>query len=272
MHDDLSSHVMAANFSFHRKPFEMTRKKGFETYLMRLQTDGRCRARINNELTLIEPGDLLIFSPGQPYELKIEKEVNHQGELAVESGDYHIFFMGSWVDAWWTSRKRPTLIRIPLDERHIGLFRQLVMEQRRLSNPFPEISDYMMRILCLEVDRLLSEQPATTPKLYLAHRMKNFIEENASSIFKLEDVAAHVDISVSRAVHLFKEAFNTTIMQYALDIRLEIAKERIIFSAMSLEDVAETSGFASYTYFHRVFRSRFGISPKEFRNAHRTSV
>lgn len=272
MLEDISTQVMAANFSFHRKPFEMTMLNGFDTYLMRLQTDGRCRARIDNELSLIESGDLLIFSPGQPYELRIDEEMNPQGESIVESGDYHIFFKGPWVDSWWQSRRRPTRVRIPLDERHIGLFRQVIMEQRRLSNPCPEISDYTVRVLCLEVDRLLSEQPSTTPKLYLAHRMKNYIEENASSMFKLEDVAAHVDISVSRAVHLFKEAFGTTIMQYTLDVRIDMARERIIFSGMSLEDVAETSGFANYTYFHRVFRSRFGISPKQFRMASRTSM
>ncbi|WP_106768127.1 AraC family transcriptional regulator [Paenibacillus faecalis] len=270
MHEEKTTQVMAANFSFHRKPFEMTKSNGFDTYLMRLQTDGRCRARVDSKLSLIEPGDLLIFSPGQPYELKIDDEVNPQGKLTIESGDYHIFFKGSWIDSWWNSQKRPTRIRIPLEDRYLGLFRQLVLEQRRLSNQFPEISDYTMRILCLEVDRLLSEQPSTTPKLYLAHRMKHYIEENASSIFKLEDVAAHVDISVSRAVHLFKEAFGITIMQYTLEVRLDMARERIIFSPMSLEAVAETSGFKNYTYFHRVFRSRFGVSPKQFRIANRT--
>jgi AraC family transcriptional regulator of arabinose operon len=71
-------------------------------------------------------------------------------------------------------------------------------------------------------------------------------------------------------VHLFKETFGTTIMQYTMDVRLNMAKERIVFSPLSLEDVAETSGFANYTYFHRVFRSRFGQSPKQFRMNSRT--
>ena len=52
-------------------------------------------------------------------------------------------------------------------------------------------------------------------------------------MFKLEDVAAHVGISVSRAVHLFKEAFGTTIMQYTMDVRLSMAKERIVFSPLA---------------------------------------
>jgi AraC family transcriptional regulator of arabinose operon len=33
---------------------------------------------------------------------------------------------------------------------------------------------------------------------------------------------------------------------------------------MTLEHIAETCGFASYSYFHRVFRSHFGMSPAEY--------
>ena len=64
-------------------------------------------------------------------------------------------------------KKRPTKIRVPLEERYLSLFRQILLEQRRVSDPYPEISDYTVRILCLEVDRLLSEQPSTTPRRIL---------------------------------------------------------------------------------------------------------
>ncbi|MED5017511.1 AraC family transcriptional regulator [Paenibacillus chibensis] len=265
-------HIYTAGFSFHHKPFYMTEMNGVNNYLMRLQTDGRCKARVNGEMVRIEAGDLLIFSPDEPYELRIEEEPNAQNELMVESGDYHIFFGGEWIDEWWSRQKRPTRIKVPLNETILSLFRQIVLEQRKMSNPFPEISGYYMRILCLETDRLLREHPSTTPKTYLAYQIKHYIEEHASVSFKLEDVAAHVGISVSRAVHLFKEAFGTSIMQYTLEVRLEMARERIIFSPMSLENIAETSGFANYTYFHRVFRSRFGKSPKEFRIANREQI
>jgi AraC family transcriptional regulator of arabinose operon len=34
----------------------------------------------------------------------------------------------------------------------------------------------------------------------------------------------------------------------------------------NLERIAESAGFGSYTYFHRVFRSKYGISPKQYRD------
>ncbi|MDO7905208.1 helix-turn-helix domain-containing protein [Paenibacillus sp. JX-17] len=272
MLSDESCQVLTAGFSFHRKPFYSNQPEGLKNYLLRLQMDGRCKARVGKEMVQVEAGDLLIFDPYEHYELKIDNELNPLGELLIESGDYHIFFGGPWADEWWKRRKRPTKVKMQMTEGFLGLFRQIVMEQRRISNPYPEISEYYMKILCLEVDRMLSEHPTTTNQSYLAYRMKNYIEENASSIFKLEDVASHVDISVSRSVHLFKEAFGTSIMQYTLDVRLNMARERIIFSPMSLEQVAESSGFANYTYFHRVFRSRFGMAPKEFRAIHREQL
>ncbi|GAB6990472.1 AraC family transcriptional regulator [Paenibacillus pini] len=267
-----SVHILVAGYSFHNKPFYMVEMDGVKNYLLRLQTDGRCRARIGDKMVLIEPGDLLIYSPDQPYELMINEEINPQGELSVESGDYHIFFGGEWIDEWWSKLNRPTRIKVPLNETILGLFRQIVLEQRKIANPYPEILEYYMRILCLETDRLLHEHPATTPRTYMAYKMKHYIEENASLSFKLEDVAAHAGISVSRAVHLFKETFGTSIMQYTLDVRLDMAKERIIFSPMSLETIAETSGFANYTYFHRVFRSRYGTSPRKFRMDNREQI
>ena len=91
MDSNLSNQVVAADFSFHRKPFKMSLADGFDTYLMRWQTDGKCRAKIDGELSLVEAGDLLIFTPGQPYELRIDDEYNALGELTIESGDYHIF-------------------------------------------------------------------------------------------------------------------------------------------------------------------------------------
>ncbi|UUZ97522.1 helix-turn-helix transcriptional regulator [Paenibacillus sp. P25] len=74
-------------------------------------------------------------------------------------------------------------------------------------------------------------------------------------------------MSLSRAVHLFKACYGKTMIQYALEIRLNAALERMKYSSMTLEQIAETCGFASYSYFHRVFRARYGVSPAQYRAA-----
>lgn len=258
-------HVLSAGFSFHRKPFHMSQSHGIQNYLIRLQTEGRCRALIDGVMTSVESGDIMLFAPNDPYHLIIDKETYPVGKPRIESGDYHIFCGGEWIDEWWKRTKRPSRISVPLSDNFLGLIRQLILEQRRLSNFSPEISACYLQILCMEIDRLITDQPEITTKGYLAYRMKQYVEEHATLPFQLEDVAGHVDISVSRAVHLFKEAFGTSIIKYVNEVRLEMARERITFSPMPLEHVAETCGFANYTYFHRVFRNRFNMSPRQYR-------
>lgn len=269
MTSDAPCTILTAGFSFHRKPFQMSEAEGFPHYLIRLQTEGCCSALIDGAITRVESGGLMLIAPGVPYNLIIDKEHYPLGEPRVESGDYHIFCRGEWLDRWWNSRHRASLMHIPLNDAFVGLFRQLVLEQRRLSDFSPEISSCYLQILCMEIDRITLDRPSVSPRGYLAYRMKQFVEENAALLFRLEDVAAHVDISVSRAVHLFKEEFGTTIVKYVNEVRLEMARERIVYSPMPLEHIAETCGFMNYTYFHRQFRKRYGMSPKQFRTLSR---
>ncbi|MBP1999391.1 AraC family transcriptional regulator of arabinose operon [Paenibacillus shirakamiensis] len=262
--------ILSAGYSMHRKPYVSVENEGMDHYLIRLQTEGKARTRCDGRLVTVEAGDLLIFPPSVPYELRIEGSGNKHGDMTVFSGDYYILLQGTWIESWWQSFSRPNKLKVPLSDGFLGIFRQITLEQQRIDNPSPIIAEYYLKILCMEIDRQLQEMPQPTNRTYMAYQLKQYIEENATSAFKLEDAAAHVGISVSRAVHLFKAAFGTSIMQHALEVRLNMARERIIFSHLSLEHVAESSGFPSYNYFHKVFRARFGMSPKQFRQVSRT--
>jgi AraC family transcriptional regulator of arabinose operon len=259
--------VLSAGYAFHNKPYH-GKNVPRQNYLIRIQTEGLSRTWIDGQYELLAPGDLLIIHPDAYYELLIDEE-DHQGERKIESGDYYIFFTGSWVHQWWNERKRPFRVRTPLEEGIVQLCRLTVVEHRRNSADSPAILDYLMRVLLLTVDRLITEQRPHLGSAFLAYRIKHYIEEYATRNFQLQDIADHFNISVSRAVHLYKEVFGQSIMQHALEVKLNLARERIIYTDMPLDIIAATSGFANYTYFHRVFRRHFGLSPKEYRMQNR---
>lgn len=263
-----SIEILTASYSYHAKPFHVVEREGIKThYLLRLQSEGRCRTRVGGTEYAIEPGDLLLVPPDAVYELHVE-ETEQDGERRVASGDYFIFCRGSWVDRWWSEQTRPAKLRIPLDDGIVTLWRQLIAEHRRRPAAPPGMTDYLMRAILLSVDRLCSERQPEGGAAFLAYRMKSFIEERATLRFKLDDLAGHCGISVSRAVHLYKQFFGKSIIQYALEVRLKSATERILYTQTPLEVIAESSGFPSYTYFFRVFKRKYGLSPQQFRARH----
>ena len=78
-----------------------------------------------------------------------------------------------------------------------------------------ELSGYLLQALCLYVERAATETVSLQGRPFTGTRMKRFIEAQATATFKVDDVADHVGLSVSRAVHLFKEYFGKTMIQYA---------------------------------------------------------
>ncbi len=265
--EQLGVQVYAAGYAYHQKPY-YGKNEPRSSFLLRIQTEGLSRTWIDGEFKLVEAGDVLIVPPDAFYELKIDVE-DHRGERKIESGDYFIFFDGDWAADWWQQRTRPFKLKVPLEEGFLQLCRLTVVEHRRDSAESKRMTDYLMRVILMTIDRIITEHRPQKGNAFLAYRIKNYVEENAANNFQLQDIADYFNISVSRAVHLYKEMFGKSIMQHALDVRLELARERIIYTSMPLELIAEMSGFSSYTYFYRTFKRKFGLAPKEYRMQNR---
>lgn len=263
----LPAQILTAGYSYHSSSFYTGAKEGLPSYLLRYQTEGFSRVLIQGKWQLVEPGDLLLFKKDDPYELQVNYEENSMGNKHISSGDYFIFCQGKWIEDWWEKVNPPQIVKVEINERLLVIWRQIILERHRFIDENEEMIDYLMRILCLQAERLITEAKSGRVKgnAFLALRMKAFIEEHAVFSLKLEHVAEHAGISVSRAVHLFKATFGKTIIQYALEIRLSLAIERMRYSTMSLEQIAESCGFGSYSYFNRVFKASYGTAPKEYR-------
>lgn len=260
--DNQEIDIQLTSFSRHVQPFLQPFREGLDTYILRLQMEGECEALIEGRMTVIMPGDLLLFPPGEVYELRVGEKESPLGF----SADYYVMCTGTWLDQWWSERERPRKTRIAEDGRLLSVWQQLILEKRRLDGGSPEIVAALLKALCLLLDRAIAEAPATSSaSLLLALKMKNYVEEHAASQVRLEEVARHAGISVTRAVHLFKEQFGYSILQYVGQLRLAMALRMMDNSNYTLERIAEETGFGSYTYFHRVFRERYGVSPGVYR-------
>jgi AraC family transcriptional regulator, arabinose operon regulatory protein len=262
----MNTKIGYCGYSYHTQPFYSHHRSGFPAYLFRLQTEGVCEIIVKGKKYAIGKGDLLLIKPGDQYELLIEENHNDPLESKVASGDFHVSCEGPWVDEWWARSSKPAISRIDLDEKLLSLWRYLIIEERRPSTEKnKELSDYLLRALCLSLERAVNETAPSYNRPYVVTRMMRYVEEHATTAFKVVDVAQHADLSLSRASHLFKSTVGKTMIEYALDIRLSAAVELMKYTSMTLEQIAEDCGFGTYPYFHKVFRKKYGIAPGTFR-------
>lgn len=255
--------VLLAGYAVHEQPFNVVRPEGLSSYLIRLQTEGSARALVNGEMVAVQPGELLFLRPGAPYRLS----VNEPPGPHTVSGDYFLFCAGPWLETWWDEHVVETKMKAQLSEQTLQMWRQVVWQFRGVAHSREQTLDYLLRALCLHLaDEMgVESQPLSSLDSHMAERMKAYVDARAGDGVNLQDVAAYVGLSVSRSVQIFKLVFGRTIAQYLQEIRLKTACDRIRFSQMTLEEAAVSSGFRSYSYFYRVFRSRYGMSPKQFR-------
>ncbi|WP_409342191.1 helix-turn-helix domain-containing protein [Paenibacillus sp. MBLB4367] len=259
--------VLMCSYSYHSQRFHIKQEnEGLKNYLFRLQTEGHAKALVNGVMTPLQAGDLLLYRPGMPYSLLVDEHEHDRRGPSASSGDYYLYCQGTWVDDWWNRSPKQVKTRIDLDDKLLSVWRMILTEKLKFEESNEELVGYLFRSLCLMLDKAIVPAPALKGTLFTAARMKSYIEEHATTPLKIEDIARHVSLSVSRAVHLFKECYGKSMIQYTLEIRLSIARERMAYSMMTLEQIAESCGFGSYSYFHRIFRDKHGVTPTEYRN------
>ncbi len=92
-----------------------------------------------------------------------------------------------------------------------------------------------------------------------------FINENIHSPLSVEYIAQQNFVSVSLIYKLFYKNFNTSVKDYINKRRCELALSLLMFSDKSLNDVAFEVGFSSLSYFSKVFKKLYGVSPLKYR-------
>ena len=104
-----------------------------------------------------------------------------------------------------------------------------------------------------------------SPSQIRLQQMLAFIRRHYSEPITLGDIADAANISQSEAARCFKKNLDVTPFNYLILYRLEVAKAMLQSSETSITEIAMQCGFESVSYFDRVFRKYYWLTPKEFR-------
>ena len=93
-----------------------------------------------------------------------------------------------------------------------------------------------------------------------------YINKNLNRSLTLEEISSHVYLSTHYFSRLFKKEIGTTFVDYVTQKKLELAKDMLKNTTLPIEMIATHLGFSQTSYFCKVFRKKWEISPKDYRN------
>ncbi len=127
-----------------------------------------------------------------------------------------------------------------------------------------------VRINMIELFRLAKEEfvrfsgkDGTKPSL--ARSTLNFIHTNYEKEITVRLLCELFHPNHTTLLCEFRKLTGTTIGQYVLEYRLHLVREALIFTNLTIEEIAEKFGFRQASYLSRVFRARTGVAPGRFR-------
>jgi AraC-like DNA-binding protein len=93
----------------------------------------------------------------------------------------------------------------------------------------------------------------------------SYMEEKLLDNPKLEDIAKVVHLAPNYFHRKFTRTFAMTPFAYMLRRRLDVTRQLLLSTDMTVKQIAHQSGFESQFYLSRVFKREYGISPSKFR-------
>lgn len=92
----------------------------------------------------------------------------------------------------------------------------------------------------------------------------HYIRYNACKGIKVEQVVDQIGISRSNLESRFQISMQTSIHQQIHEIKIEQAKQLLVGSTHSMQEIAEKCGYPSLQYMYNVFKKETGLTPKQF--------
>lgn len=99
----------------------------------------------------------------------------------------------------------------------------------------------------------------------LVAQVQLFVQEHLSEDVSLQAIADDVHMHPTHVSKVFKRETGENISEYLLRLRLEKAVFLLKDSRYKVYEVANHLGYKNPTYFIKVFKEHFGVTPQEFR-------
>lgn len=95
-------------------------------------------------------------------------------------------------------------------------------------------------------------------------RILDYLDKNYLESITQEDLARQFDWNPSYLSQMFRKELGITYKEYINERKLKKAKELLAEGKLSVEQIAELTGYGSVNYFYKIFKKKTGKKPREY--------
>jgi len=99
--------------------------------------------------------------------------------------------------------------------------------------------------------------------------ISSLIEGNISDVPTVENLARQAGLNINKLQEGFKKLYGTTVNNYVQKTRLDAAYSLLTKTDLSISEIVNAIGLSSKSYFSKIFKEKYNISPSDFRKKQR---
>ncbi|MNO29971.1 HTH-type transcriptional activator Btr [compost metagenome] len=222
--------------------------------------DGRGEIETGGRKHSLEPGDAFLADVPGDHIYRLPSDSPRWEVLYFELSHLALHLLQEWLDV------NGCIFRIEpeseLEQLLWATYREAMEDSYRDMYQCSRAAYSLAMSLASHLVTLASSVPLPP----LVERCKTFIDSNLHRSIGLEDMAEVSGCSKFHLTREFERKLGLSPGRYLTRMRLERAAALLLEPAnLTLEQVAEQSGFSNSNYFGKVFRKYTGMAPGEFR-------
>ncbi|MFP4082313.1 MAG: helix-turn-helix domain-containing protein [Candidatus Aminicenantes bacterium] len=101
-------------------------------------------------------------------------------------------------------------------------------------------------------------------------QMREYINQHFTSKITAKEVARSAGLSMSRALHLFKEETGLSLTDFITKLRIDYGKYLLLNTDVNLADLSNEVGFYDQSHFTKNFKKMEKMTPSQFRSKYKS--
>lgn len=225
---------------------------------------GFIEQKIDGAVNTLEDGSLLFVKKGQVFSLESFERV---------TTGFILFFspeaLGEALRLRYLAQAVEANTLLKLDPEEATWFKNacsllIAQFQHGVGSSFPIMEHLLASIVLKLIELSATSSKKWSRKEELAYEFRKTILENSHSPFEVRAIADELNVSGSYLYRCVKEITGRSPKRWLLDAALIRSRALLQQGRLSITQVSREAGFDDPSYFGRLFKRQFGVTPRDF--------